>query len=448
MLGFNRRITSSTVLILCSVFLVAVLLRFQYLQKTANDIHIAKDAEQYVNYGRNLARYQTFSQQDNNLSPIPDSFRSPGYPLLIAIAMKIGGESSYLKWVVYTQALLSAALVPLTFFTGIFFLTIPAAISAALLVAISPHLITTSTCLLTEILFSFLLLFAIFLFQLALRNLSVSLAGISAVLFGCAFLTNETALFLPFIFILALWWIGYFSIVKLPGKRKTKFIIVFLALYFTFPISWWLRGYYNVPAGMPKGSDRAVVTMSHGAYPGFIYKNPNYWGIPYREDPLQPVFGSSFTNFSKILWSRVKDEPIRYIGWYFIGKPYYLWNWNIIQGTGDIYINPVKTDLFMESWILASVKKVMALLHPLLLFLTLCSIPMVLIRIRMPRKIESYLMNVTLMPLVVCIYFTIICAIFAPWPRYSIPLRPELYMCAVWALSIIVKRLRNNKVQS
>ena len=448
MLGRYRRITWSTGLLLCSVFLIAVLLRYQYLQQTANDIHIAKDAEQYVNYGRNLAFHRTFSHQDEELPPIPDSFRSPGYPFFIALAMKIGGEFNYLKLVVYTQALLSAALVPLTFFTGIFFLTIPAAISAALLVAISPHLITTAACLLTETLFSFLLLFAICFFQFALRNFSILLAGISAVLFGCAFLTNETAFFLPFIFILVLRWIGFFSIVQCPGKRKTLFIIFFLTIYLTLPISWWLRSYYNVPAGMPKGSDRAVVTMSHGAYPGFIYKDPNYWGVPYREDPQQPAFGSSVKNFSKILWSRVKDEPLRYMAWYFIGKPYYLWNWNIIQGTGDIYINPVKSDLFMESWIAASVKKVMALLHPLLLVLTFFSIPMVFIKIRIPRNIDCYLKNVSLMPLIVCIYFTIIYAIFAPWPRYSIPLRPELYLCAVWTLSIIVKYLGNNKDQS
>jgi hypothetical protein len=136
------------------------------------------------------------------------------------------------------------------------------------------------------------------------------------------------------------------------------------------------------------------------------------------------------------------------MAWYFIGKPYYLWNWNIIQGTGDIYINPVKSDLFMESWIAASVKKVMALLHPLLLVLTFFSIPMVFIKIRIPRNIDCYLKNVSLMPLIVCIYFTIIYAIFAPWPRYSIPLRPELYLCAVWTLSIIVKYLGNNKDQS
>ena len=444
----NRRNLWAPIIALLLVFFIAVLLRVYYVRKTVDDITIARDAKHYVNYGRNLALYRTFSKQNDNLTPIPDSFRSPGYPFFIALAMKIAGELKYLKVVVYTQALLSAALVPLTFFTGIFFLTIPAAIAAALLVAISPHLITTTACILTETLFSFLLLSAIFIFQLALRNFTIWLAGIAAVLFGCAFLTNETVFFLPFMLVSVVLWSRYFSIGQVFGKRKNQFVILFIAIYITIPSGWWLRNYCNVPAGEPKGSDRAIVTMSHGAYPGFIYKNPRYKRFPYREDPQQPAFGLSFTNFSNILWSRVKNEPFKYLTWYLVGKPYYLWSWDIIQGAGDIYINPVKSNLFVEQRLAEYVKKGMRILHLPFLILALLSVPFILIKVRSTRKSDRYLGQVALVPVIVCVYFTIIYTIFAPWPRYSIPLRPELYLCAIWTLSIIVKFFRNNKVQS
>ena len=438
----------TTVTLLCLVLLIAGFLRYQYVQQAVDDIHIAKDAEQYVNYGRNLVLYRTFSYQHDKLPPTPDSFRSPGYPLFIAMIMKIGGKLNYLKLVLYSQVFLSTALVPLTFFTGTFFMSIPASMLAALLVAISPHLITTSACVLTETLFSILLLSAICVFQLSLKYFSICLAGISAVLFGWAFLTNETVLFLPFILVSVILWFRYFSIAHVFGKRKIQFVIFFIAIYMTVPSGWWLRNYFNVPAGGPKGSDRAVVTMSHGAYPDFIYKDPHYWGIPYREDPQQPYFGSSIKNFSEVLWTRVKDEPLRYLVWYLIGKPYYFWNWNIIQGTGDIYINPIKSDLFIESMFAANIKKVMAFLHPLFLLLTLFSIPVIFFKKKMIRIFDRDDINVALIPMIACLYFTIIYSIFAPWPRYSIPLRPELYLCAIWTLSIIVRYLRKQKVRS
>jgi hypothetical protein len=76
-----------------------------------------------VDYGRNLIHHGTFSKGDTATMPQPDSFRSPAYPVLIDFSMRVGGESHYLQWLVYTQALLSALLVPLTiciYFTPIY----------------------------------------------------------------------------------------------------------------------------------------------------------------------------------------------------------------------------------------------------------------------------------------------------------------------------------------
>lgn len=437
-----------TFTVLCLVFLIALFLRVYYVSQTIDDIYVARDAEHYVNYGKNLIRHRTFSYQRDKSPPIPDSFRSPGYPIFIALALKISGEYNYLKTAVYAQAFLSAALVPLTFFIGTFFLSNPAAVCASGLVAISPHLIATSACVLTETLFSFLLMFAIYAFQLWQKKESIWLAGNSAILFGFSFLTNETALFLPFIIVVVLAWTRHFPIANVSICKNSIAIVVFLSIYSIFPVSWWLRGYYNVPADAPKGSDRAVVTMSHGAYPGFIYKDKRYKRFPYREDPQQPAFGSSFTNFSNILWSRVQNEPFKYLTWYIVGKPYYLWSWDIIQGAGDIYINPVKSNFFVEQRLAAYVKKGMRFLHLPLIILALLSIPFILIKVRSTRNYDRDLGQVAIVPMIVCAYFTIIYTIFAPWPRYSIPLRPELYLCAIWTLSIIVMYLRKHKVRS
>ena len=90
--GFAR-ISRATFLLLFLIFLTALLMRTQYLRLVDSQILIAKDAKQYVNYGHNLIHHQTFSMGDSATLPQPDSFRSPGYPVLIASSMLIGGES-------------------------------------------------------------------------------------------------------------------------------------------------------------------------------------------------------------------------------------------------------------------------------------------------------------------------------------------------------------------
>jgi 4-amino-4-deoxy-L-arabinose transferase-like glycosyltransferase len=435
-------ISQTTFLLLILISLSALLMRVQYLRLVDSQILIAKDAKQYVVYGRNLVHHGTFSKGDPATLPQPDSFRSPAYPLFIALFMLAGGESHYLQWLVYTQALLSTLLVPLTFFSGIFFLHTSAAIAAAVMVAISPHLITVTGCVLTETLFAFLLLSATCCFQYALHLHSLRLFIISAFLFGCAYLTNEASLFVPFLFGLIGWLSGDASKAGITRRRTVRLIAVYLSIAFMFPLGWALRNHLSVPSGAPRGSNRAIATMSHGAYPDFIYKSLYYKRFPYREDPSQPVFGSSIENFWRILWPRVKQDPVRYVRWYLVGKPYSLWSWDIIQGAGDIYIVPVEESLFQVTAVAASIREIMKIMHPVMLFLALSSIPAAFLGKRLWGN-GGLACSSPVLPLTICIYFTLIYMVFAPWPRYGIPLRPELYLCAMWALTFFTRILGN-----
>ena len=436
------RISRATFLLLIFIFLLALLIRIQYLRLAESHILIGRDDKQYVDYGRNLIRYGIFSKDDPATPPKPDAFRSPAYPMLIAAAMLVGGESQYLFWLIYTQALLSALLVPLTFYLGIFFLPTFAAMAAAVLVAFSPHLITIGGCVLSETLFAFLLLSATCCFQYALKLHSLKLFFFSALFFGCAYLTNEAVLFVPLIFAIIGLNSDDASKISLFGRRTVRPIAVFLLITFIFPAAWALRNHFNVASGSDRGSNRAVATMSHGAYPDFIYQNPYYKRFPYREDPDQPVFGSSVKNFYQTLWPRVKDDPMRYVRWYLTGKPYYLWSWDIIQGAGDIYIVPVEGSLFQVSSIAGNIRRIMKFLHPAILLLALLSIPIVFAGRRLHGK-GGRVYSIPVFPLTICCYFTLIYMVFAPWPRYGIPLRPELFLCAMWVLALFIRILGN-----
>jgi hypothetical protein len=444
----HRTNSARDFLLLCLVFLSALIIRIQYIHPLANDIFLARDAKEYVAYGWNLAERGTFSKDASPSTPRPDSYRSPGYPTFIALFLLGAGGENYLKWLIYAQAIMGALLAPLIFLTGRFFLPVAGATVSALLTAFSPHLITTTGCILSETLFGFLLLAAVCCLQYAFEKPTAWCFAVSAILFGCAYLTNEASLFVPYLLAIVGFLLSAYGDTIIIKRGFAGRMVAFLIIFTLFPTGWMVRNQISVPAGAPKASDRAVVTMSHGAYPDFIYKSLYYRRFPYREDPMQPAFGASIEGFSSVLWSRAKENPGLYIRWYLVGKPYYLWSWDIIQGIGDIYINPVKVSLFEVSVLGRMIKGIMKSIHPLILLLALLSLPTVFFRWVKSRNRTGHLCNLPVLPLSICIYFTALYTIFAPWPRYSVPLRPELYLCAVWVsvslISIIGGKWRPN----
>ena len=431
-----RYFSRNVLLVLIALFFFALLVRVQFVRTNIDHLTITRDAKQYVQYAHNLVQHSVFSKSTSEAGLQPDSFRSPGYPLLIALMMWMGGEQTYLPMLVYAQAAMSALLVPLTFAAGTFFLPFYGALIAAMLVAFSPHLITITGCLLTETLFSFFLLSSLCCFQFTLKKKLFGFFIASALLFGCTYLINETALLLPYLLFIVI------SLQKLSNKKLIfKKAVLFLVVFTIVPVGWSVRNHLNVPSESETGSDRAIVTMSHGAYPEFIFKNPRYKRFPYREDPMQPAFGESFESFVHILWTRVKKEPARYVKWYLFGKPYYLWNWDIIQGVGGVYIYPVKNNIFQDSILAGLIKSAMRILHPLLLMLSLVGIPLLYRESKILTN-PNALLSTPFYPFSVCIYFTLLYTVFAPWPRYSIPLRPELYLFSTWCLVSIINMVR------
>jgi hypothetical protein len=290
-----------------------------------------------------------------------------------------------------------------------------------------------SSYLLTETLFGFCLLLSILVWNLAVSRRRVLLFLLSGILFGYTYLVNETVLLVPFI-------LAGLILVGDRSRSVLRTLAVFLAVFMVFPIAWLARS-AGLPEGAPRGSRRAVTTMSHGAYPGFTYKDPNFRYYPYLEDPLQPAFGSSLRDFTAILYKRFRAQPLRYVTWYLIEKPYYLWSWDNLQsqfgekttkGQGDVYVYPVEQSLYHISPTAEFSRKVMKALHPGLLILAAAGIPFAIRRFskktreRMPPDLPTFLYAIN-------IYYTLLYMVFASWPRYSVPLRPELYLCALWS---------------
>lgn len=420
---------------------IALYLRIAYIQHTVIYRPIQADALEYVTYGRNIAHHATYSKQLGTDQPQPDAFRSPGYPLLIAAAIRVTGDESFLRIVLFIQILLSALLVPMTFFAGIPFLSRRYAILAAALVALNPHLTAMTSYLLTETLNAFLLLAAFVLYVHAYKNMSITQFLASGLFWGAAYMTNETCLLLPPT-------ISAVTIVTCRGasagnrKQLIAGMACSLVVFLIFPLGWNIRNRINLPPDSPRGSLRAINTLSHGSYPGFIFESEQFKYRPYKEDPQQPEFGRSLNRFTAVMAERIKQRPLRYLAWYLFEKPYYLWSWNLLQGQGDVYVYRVKHSLYTQSPVADGIRLLYRYTHPLIVLFAAVGMLLLIVRKTEWGQPPDGGLPVVLVALVI-IYYTTIYSVFAPWPRYAVPLRPFLYLVFLYAAPRLTQGIRD-----
>lgn len=432
--------------IVALLFVCAFLLRLGYVHSTVVVDPFRSDAREYVIYANNLLNHGTFSR-DTSIPPEPDSFRAPGYPALVALALWIAGddrpadENAFYPFLLRVQALLGALMVPLTYLLGRRFLPNWGALVATVAVAFSPHLVSLTGYVLTETLFALLALAAISSFVLALERERRGLFALSGALFGAAYLTNQTFLLIPPIFAATARVLGNRSPSGRSRRARTLGLVYFLAIFFSFPLAWSLRNSVGVPETARTSSDRAFATMTHGIYPDWIHNDPRLRYYAYREDPRVKELRSSPAAFVRVLGERVRQRPARYLSWFLLEKPYWGWSWSILQGQGDIYVYAVKTSLYHQSKLAEATRCLLEILHPLVLLLTCAGLPLCLAGALRQRG-EALLVQTPLLLAVLVVYYTAVFIVFAPWPRYSIPLRPELYLFAVWSAVVLAKKMR------
>lgn len=175
----------------------------------------------------------------NGVYPADSAYRTPLYPFLIALVYALGGQNSLL--VILVQVFLGTLVVFLTYGVGVRILPRPAALIGALLISIDLGSVTNVFYLLTETLFTFLLIGAILAWVEAVQQDKTTWLVISSALLGLSALCRPIALYFPILLAAGLlfmkhrtWlgflrrlaiYIGVFLVVLLPWVVRNELVI-------------------------------------------------------------------------------------------------------------------------------------------------------------------------------------------------------------------------------
>ncbi len=417
------------------ILLLGAWLRLDVTIKTTVDSPLRADALGYFSYAYNLRHYGVYSRdyrfvkENSNAQPKPDALSSPGYPLFL---MPFTGQLPTDKTILHItllQALLGSIVILFTYITAKQFLGGNWALLPSFLVAISPQLVNCGVYVLSESLFTFLMMAAITCLAVQTkfsRNLWLTL--LSGLLLGAAALTRPTLNYIVPFLLLAL--LPYFE-----KSFRWKWAVTLTTGFVLVMLPWMLRNWLTLG-----GSDPTLVisTLVHGHYPWAMYEgNPQSLGYPYRFDPEIEQLSKNISAALQGISRRIMTDPFTYLTWYIIGKPIMFFSWGDVASAGEFFTYPTPASPYYNSLIFQISRYIMWITHYIWIILAAISVFLLLCNWKKSTiqkdKYTPRLLGVFF------IYFALVHMVGFPLSRYSLPLLPLIFMLATYS----IRRLLN-----
>jgi hypothetical protein len=394
---------------------------------------VRADAGDYFMYAYNLWHNRVYSRDfaslDNPQAVVaPDAVRSPGYPLFLYLFMGVGHPGDIIARVFFSQVMLSSLTVGIGFLLFRRILPLFWAAAAALLTAFSPHLIVMTDYLLTETLFCLLMVLSVWFLGLESGPASAKrMAAFGALIAGATLVRPGLQYFS--LIVAAFWWIQF-------GRRAWKAAAAIMLGFMVAVAPWVIR---NLESLHRISDDRLQIAfLHHGLYPDFMYDSRvETRGYPYRFDPRSGEIATSTRTVLSEIGDCFRQDPATYALWYFLKKPAAFWSWDIVAGQGDVFVFEMQHSPYFDDPFFIWSHRVMKWLH--LPLLALCALGCLLVWRRIPlagRKAPGRSIVVLRVISLLLMYFTALHMVGAPFPRYSIPLRPFMYAMAMFTLSL------------
>src|ERR1700754_3943715 len=328
--GDARAATGRTAAIIAAASgLLALVLRIyfvthaQVLQAVDRDA-IRGDASQYYHYAWNIVHRGVFSSALPGADmAAPDSFRDPGYPALLALAMNLTSSfDAFYAVVLMVQAALGAFTVSLLTLAARHWLPTRLLAVAAVLMAVWPHSVSIPAYLLTETVTGFLCAAALFALDVASRRGKVWAWATAGAILSLAGMTNAVLLPVAVVLAAGLWLRRYVD-------RRAALALALASL--VLPMAWGIRS-TTLPPGASSTS-RAVTNFVQGSWPTYhdafqLAGQGDTDGIHHLQwmqaemDTLQkdPKAGLA------MMLVRISQRPMAHVAWY-LWKPALLWAW-------------------------------------------------------------------------------------------------------------------------
>jgi hypothetical protein len=329
--------------ILAVILLIAIDLRIQSVTHTIVDTPIRGDAREYLLYGYNLRHYGTYSKSDtlfakSEIPPTPDAMRAPIYGMFVSLFLGNPPTDGDLSQLTLAQALISALAVLIVFLIAHKIFPVTYALAAAGLTAISPHLVTSNIYILSETLFSFMLVLVVYAATRINRDDNFPVLVLTGILLAVTALTHPMMLY--FIVPSALFLLGYWGWKK--GYRKIILLVMGFCVIYG---GWTTRNIISISAGGDNHLMRIVLRT--GIYPDLRYQNiPETFPYPYHYDPDFKETSKDLLSVLTELVRAFRESPARQLRWYLVGKPAMLYSWDLSEAyrfdqRGDVFTYPV-----------------------------------------------------------------------------------------------------------
>lgn len=425
------------VYVLMAILLVAFDLRIQSVVNSVVNAPVRADAREYVLYAHNLNNYGVYSRTDTTATseqatPVPDAKRAPLYPLFIALFLDEPPTIDNLSTITRVQAVISTITVLLIFLISRQFLPIPFALMASALTAISPHLVTMNIYLLSETLFCFFVVLTILLVTKLATNSGHALPIMVGLVLGAAALTHPMLLYfmVPLLIFLLYSW-GWN-----PGWKKVGVIFV----GFTILYGAWI-GRNISTLGVPGDNTLMLAALRTGVYVNMMYQNDlRSYGYPYRFDPRFEDTSGDLSAVITEIGNRFRESPMEQLRWYLIGKPFTLWSWSNLEGSGDVFVYPVESTPYRYLPQFKVTHLFMYATHWVLVILMVGGIVVAWLSPRVTGFSENAVF-VTRAVSILLLYHLLVMIVGFPLPRYAIPMRPFLHIMSMLPLALAIKWL-------